>query len=445
MSQIDRVAEETPSVSDKSKERKVFIAIPIYGPIDPHFWVCSMRLQEELLEKGIRGQLKPNIGDSAVGRSRNRLTREFLESDCTHLLFIDSDLVFGGEQIQRIMMHDDPIVGGVYVKKQEGDPQIVCNGSDIPTEQRMDGLMEVKYVGTGFIRVAREVFEKMIDVYRDEIEYKCDDNKAVTEWDFWRFGVYKYPDGSKRYLSEDWYFCQIAKDLGYQIWMDMAIVLKHSGNALYPLSYQTKKLYHRNPVTDSFEAPQDCFDSIREVFSSEYEFGIGFDTPPRVIDIGANAGAFSFWANFRWPGATITAYEPNPDIFSYLERNCKKIGAQAFNVAVGDTSLNRLFKGKGTRLTCSQHKNGSDESIPITVISPRDLPDCDIMKIDTEGSEVDILDRLPAFPEYLLVEYHSAVNRGRVLEIAAGRLLMLGERAHTPENGVLAFKRLERG
>lgn len=222
--------------------RKVFIGIPIMFMVDPHHFLSCMRLPQDMQALGLYGAIKPHIGDSAVGRARNSLTRKFLNSDCTHMLMIDSDLVFSAQQVERIMAHPEPIVAGMYFKKQEGDPQPVINACDNPIMQD-SGLYQVKYAGTGFIRVAREVFEKMIEVYGDEIGYSLDHEPDTTEYDFWQMGVYKYPNGRKRWLSEDWYFCQRATDLGYKIWVDRGITLRHSGNALYPLSYQERQVF----------------------------------------------------------------------------------------------------------------------------------------------------------------------------------------------------------
>jgi hypothetical protein len=225
--------------------RKVYIGIPIMFWVDPNFMLSLMRLPQDMQMLGLYGELKPHIGDSAVGRARNSLTRKFLESDCTHLLMIDSDLVFSAQQVQRIMSYDEPIVAGLYYKKQEGEPQPVINACENPIMQD-NGLYQVKYAGTGFLRIAREVFERMIDVYGDEIGYSLDHAPEITEYDFWQMGVYKYPTGKKRWLSEDWYWCQRATDLGYKIWVDRGITLRHSGNCLYPLSYQEKQIFgHR--------------------------------------------------------------------------------------------------------------------------------------------------------------------------------------------------------
>jgi len=428
------------------KLKKVFIAIPIYGAVDHHFFTCAMKLQQEMLMSGIHGALRPHFGDSAVGRARNALTREFLDSDCTHLLFIDSDLVFSAEHIKRIMEHEEPIVGGLYCKKQEGNPpQLVVNALMKEAPVRPDGLQEVRYVGTGFIRVAREVFEKVIEAHKDEIQYQTDWDNKLTEWDFWTMGVYHYKDGSRpRWLSEDWYFCQRAIDLGYKVYVDMAILLKHSGNVLYPLSYQEKCLY---PVKcpEGFVYGADCGDTINEVFGGEYDFAIPpFPTPPRILDIGANAGAFAWWANSRWPGSRITCYEPNPANFEFLEKNCQTLGATPIKLAVGDTKLNKLFLGKRNNLTGSQYFNGeqSQQTIPIAVLEPALLPEADLIKIDTEGSEVDIVSGLQQIPTYMIVEYHSAENKQKVSDLLRGKMIMIGMKETSSNGGILAFKKV---
>jgi len=393
---------------------------------------------------GYHGVFRPQFGDSAVNRQRNRLTRQFLESDCTHLLFIDSDLVFGVEQIKRIMDHPEPIVGGLYCKKQSGKfPQVVINGLDDATPMREDHMQRVKYIGTGFIRVAREVFERMIEAY-DDIWYTCDSEK-VKEYDFWSMGVYKFKDGTRRFLTEDWYFCQRALDLGYDIWADMHIVLKHSGSILYPTAEQEKILFNKDKLfKDDFETPTNCLESFHDVFGGQYEFGIDFEQAPRVLDIGANAGAFAWWANWKWPGSRITCYEPNPEIFGILQRNCAKVGANAINSAVGDHDRDTLFVGNDSSLTSGiyrTNRNGN-RTIKVTTVDPVDLPEADLIKIDTEGAEPFIVQRMKKLPNYMIVEYHTVENKQRLLEILAGEMAVVGDKAEEPGYGVLAFRKL---
>ena len=224
---------------------KLFLALPVYGSLETNFTKSLIKMLADL---PCNLMVRFNPGDSLVTRARNSLTAEFLDSDCTHLLFIDTDLIFSGEHVERIMSHPEPIVGGFYPKKQEGPRNWVCNGMLKPTLPQPNGLQEVRYVGTGFLRVAREVFEKMAFAHGSDIHYIPDHAHEKNEYDFWPVGPYQYSDGSRRYLSEDWYFCQRALDLGYKVWADLHIVLKHVGQAIYPLKSQQAELLAQGPV-----------------------------------------------------------------------------------------------------------------------------------------------------------------------------------------------------
>ena len=224
---------------------KVFVALPVYGGLDVFF---TQSLLKFLNEPPCPIALRMNPGDSLVSRSRNTLTADFLESDCTHLLFIDTDLIFSSEQVARLLAHDKDIVAGFYPKKQEGPVQWVCNAHlGEPRPIGPDGLQEVRYMGTGFILVKRCVFERMIARY-PELAFKADHRDRI-EHDFWSVGVYRDASAYNtpevqpgRYLSEDWLFCQRALDCGFQVWGDTRVVLKHVGQAIYPLRSQEAEL-----------------------------------------------------------------------------------------------------------------------------------------------------------------------------------------------------------
>lgn len=226
--------------------KKLFIALPCHETVDPNFFASclNLKLATEISSNIV---IAPLFGDSAIGRARNTLTARFLKSDCTDLLFIDSDLVFDMGHINRILSHKEDVVGGVYFKKSEGSPQIVCNGLDKETPCRADGLQQVKYLGTGFLRISRNVFETMIKEFGEEMWYNNDGDKAL-EYDFWHMGIYQYPDKTRRFLSEDWWFCAKWLDCGGQVWMDTRCILGHSGNSVYPLRDQKALCIKHDPL-----------------------------------------------------------------------------------------------------------------------------------------------------------------------------------------------------
>jgi FkbM family methyltransferase len=208
---------------------RLFLAIPEYG--SPHTWFRTA-LDELKRNPPCEILMRQCVGDSLVTRARNNLTADFLETNCSDLLFIDSDLVFSPGHVARILSHDEDVVCGLYPKKQVGDAQWVINALETPTEPREDGLQQIKYGGTGFMRVRRNVFERMKEAAD---WYHEDGDHHRKEHDFWPVGVYKFPDKSRRYLSEDWYFCQRWLDLGGKVWADLGVVLKHIGWVAYPV------------------------------------------------------------------------------------------------------------------------------------------------------------------------------------------------------------------
>lgn len=211
---------------------KLFVAIPTYGGAPTVFWQQVIKL---LANPPCSMAVKPLPGDSLVCRARNTLTAEFLRSDCTDLLFIDSDLIFSPQHVARIVSHDVDLVAGFYPKKQDGALNWVCNAIPGKTPNEV-GLQEVRYMGTGFMRIRRPVFEKMGTLQLGRA-YRPDHARELTERDFWRVGVH-----GDRYLSEDWYFCQNWHDCGGKVYGDTRIVLKHIGEAIYPLESQISQI-----------------------------------------------------------------------------------------------------------------------------------------------------------------------------------------------------------
>jgi FkbM family methyltransferase len=212
----------------------VFVALPVYGGVDPWFHQSLMELIRSK-DRPYKLTVHHHVGDSLVSRARNKLVKAFLDSEATHLLFIDTDLIFSPEHVARIVSHGEPIVAGLYPKKQR-ELGWVCNLLEPSPEVDARGLQPVKYAGTGFLCIAREVFEELVDAYH-ELRYDPDegDGEVGSLWDLFKVGVWECPEtGYRRYLSEDWWFCQLARDSGYEVLMDTQIILKHVGQFIYP-------------------------------------------------------------------------------------------------------------------------------------------------------------------------------------------------------------------
>lgn len=119
----------------------------------------------------------------------------------------------------------------------------------------------------------------------------------------------------------------------------------------------------------------------------------------KVIDVGANIGVYSLWAERR--GATVTAYEPGPETFEHLVANTKgkRIAARHAAVVGAHAATARLFLHgeRSTRNTLIGREIETGEQLDASVEVPAIPLDevltdgCDLLKIDVEGSEFEIL------------------------------------------------------
>jgi FkbM family methyltransferase len=183
----------------------------------------------------------------------------------------------------------------------------------------------------------------------------------------------------------------------------------------------------------NFLCPLDCLPGAGEVWSGQYDFPARVQGKLRIVDIGANCGAFALWAVRRWPESEVLCYEPHPVIFrDYLKPNIRHDGRiVAYEAAVGDPMFGMLRPGLDTRLCSSQYDIGrqGNASMKVQVVTPAMVPPCELMKIDAEGAEGYIVEQLSmahALPMMLVVEFHSDRLRQRVEEAVRGEMELVG-------------------
>jgi len=178
------------------------------------------------------------------------LVKDFLETDCTDLIFIDSDINFEPESIFRLLAWgSDPakgIVAGVprtrktekvYIAKlDEEDGELTMNAM---------GLVRAKRVATAFMLVQRKVFEDLIEqhpewVYQDKVS-----NKDL-------YAIFDFMLTEEGYIGEDFLFCDRARAIGYEVWIDPTIKLGHMGVQEYEGDFGNDILYPMiNPIQGS--------------------------------------------------------------------------------------------------------------------------------------------------------------------------------------------------
>jgi len=98
-----------------------------------------------------------------IDLARNQFVRLFLETDCTHLMFIDADLQFEPRGVLGLATSGHPICAGVYPRRQEPmDYPAKFAAAEDGGLMVEDGWVMCERVPTGFLCIERSVVEEMV-------------------------------------------------------------------------------------------------------------------------------------------------------------------------------------------------------------------------------------------------------------------------------------------
>ncbi len=164
-------------------------------------------------------------GQANISRARDLLTAQFLASDCTTLIFIDGDVGFTRDDMSRLLASPFSITGGLYPRKSASLKWVcVPQPEDLTPVPGHTDYRRVRRVGTGFLRIDRVALEKML-AHGEVSEYPLNENRIRH---FFPTGLL---DGE--FLSEDYYFCELAARAGLGVYVDTRIRLRHVGRSVY--------------------------------------------------------------------------------------------------------------------------------------------------------------------------------------------------------------------
>lgn len=217
---------------------RVFIAAPTYDDRSENEWHTSvMKECRDLQENGIDVQLG-YLRDSSVDRVRDRLVAEFLRSDCTHLLFWDTDNFPTRTGWAKVLLdtgHD--FVGGPVVLKDGSGTKFAMQFDghgklDLPV---VNGCIAVRSLGTGFVMLSRKAIIKMIIANHPKAYYYAGawmNGAGRAEW-----ALYQNTVRNKERLTEDYEVCQKWRDIGGTVYMHPEMEFVHVGRMFFHGSF----------------------------------------------------------------------------------------------------------------------------------------------------------------------------------------------------------------
>jgi hypothetical protein len=198
------------------KSAKIAICVPVRDHVTAVFSYSLAMLLKKCGETGQKTTLHMVMG-SEVAMQRQQLVDEALETSCTHILWIDSDMKFPSDTIAQLLSADKSIVAGNYSTRVEPFRPVAFKSS-ANLDSRVyggNGLEKVYAVGSGLMLVKREVYESI-----PRPHYSVSWNNDYTSL-----------------VGEDIYFCDKAAKHGHDVYVDhkLSLQLAHVGSRAYTI------------------------------------------------------------------------------------------------------------------------------------------------------------------------------------------------------------------
>jgi hypothetical protein len=204
-------------------------------------------------QNGIQMYYSFMMNESLITRARNSMAYDFMETDATHLMFIDADIAFNPADIPRMVAADKDIICGLYPKKEINWMQVTeAVKAGVPADQlhlhtgafvlnlahgetqttgNVNEPIEIANGGTGFMLIKRKVFETLNDKvpsYTNDMYHAVDVVRKVKI--IKEFFATSIDEESNRLLSEDYHFCKISRMAGFKVFCAPWANFSHTGS-----------------------------------------------------------------------------------------------------------------------------------------------------------------------------------------------------------------------
>lgn len=169
--------------------------------------------------------------DSLITRARNKIFSIFLNNDFDYLLFLDADIMLLAAELLKLFKHKKDIIGAPVRLK---DPtRIIYNVGNILDDSQKP-LIKVDRVGSAVMLISKKLAldikdycEKNKYYYYNNPDYSRGD-KVLQDKDK-IYDVFKVGVDNEEYLSEDYWFCKLVRELKYDIFVDISCKTVHNG------------------------------------------------------------------------------------------------------------------------------------------------------------------------------------------------------------------------
>lgn len=257
--------------------KTLMICTPAYGALVSTRYLTSMlKLSFKAQDEGLGIVFFHIESDSLITRARARCVHEFYTSTCDRMLFIDADMEFRSEDVMAMMALPHDVIGAVCPQKKIDWNRALCTAIERPgialpefkrsgaalvvnyldDGQNMDmlnGCIEVKEIGTGFMMISRKAIETTRAAHP---ELLCEQDEMGHEVS----AIFDTAIVDRRYLTEDYAFCHRWRATGGKVHAYLPAELKHIGNYVYEgriMDHVTERLKRMDEMDLAVPNPAD--------------------------------------------------------------------------------------------------------------------------------------------------------------------------------------------
>lgn len=202
-----------------TKNLKIGIAVPCRDMVHSCFTNSLVNLIKANQREHIATELFM-ISGSLIADQRQKLANSCINDKCTHILWLDSDMMFPSSTCIKLLAHKKPVVACNYSTRSEPRKAVAYRtvgdwNSWLNSAIETDESSSVSAVGMGCMLVDTNIFKNM-DLPFFEVSY----DPTLKEW-----------------IGEDFYFCKKIKELGVDILIDnqLSTEIYHLGTTAYQI------------------------------------------------------------------------------------------------------------------------------------------------------------------------------------------------------------------
>ena len=242
----------------KEEPKDIFLCVgtPVHSEASIHYTQCVLELQKYFFKQDISTSFIIHKS-SLVTQGRNLTVSSFLETNGTHLLFLDSDIFIDPETIHKMIKSDKDIIcvpyplksmqwGKILEKFNKGKIKTLDDlktaGCSYPVRLEdstnitvHNGITEITHAPAGCLLIKRSVFETLMNKFPDlKINQQSVINGEYVEKPFYyNFFDCVHDKETKTYMGEDFGFCRLWKSIGGKLFGLIDAPIMHVGEHQY--------------------------------------------------------------------------------------------------------------------------------------------------------------------------------------------------------------------